>query len=160
MVDLQAKVLTVSDRVSDGTREDTGGAAIISRLGDAGFEVVEHRVIADGVDEVINALTYMAYGFNGVIVTTGGTGFSPRDQTPEGTKRVLDRSAPGMAEAMRSANPLGRLSRNVAGIRGGALILNTPGSPSGAVEMLDAVLDALPHAVELMAGKSVHHPNQ
>ncbi len=160
MVDLQAKVLTVSDRVSDGTREDTGGAALVSQLIDAGFEVVEHRVVADGVNEVINALTYMAYGFNGVIVTTGGTGFSPRDQTPEGTKRVLDRSAPGMAEAMRAANPLGRLSRNVAGIRGRAVILNTPGSPDGAVEMLNAVLDALPHAVELMAGKSVHHPHQ
>jgi molybdenum cofactor synthesis domain-containing protein len=131
----------------------------VERLSSEGFEVVEHRVCSDGVDNVINALTYMAYGFNGVIVTTGGTGFGPRDQTPEATKRIMDRSAPGLAEAMRAVNPLGRLSRNLAGIRGQALILNTPGSPKGAVEMLEAVIDVLPHAVELMAGKPSHHPD-
>jgi molybdenum cofactor synthesis domain-containing protein len=100
----------------------------------------------------------MAYGFNGVIVTTGGTGFGPRDLTPEATKRILDRTAPGMAEAMRAVNPLGRLSRNIAGIRGASLILNTPGSPAGAVEMLDAVLDVVPHALNLMSGLSGGHP--
>ncbi|MFV0316343.1 MAG: molybdenum cofactor biosynthesis protein B [Microthrixaceae bacterium] len=155
-VECVAKVLTVSDGVAAGTREDTGGPAVVDFLTAAGFEVVEHRVIADGVNEVANALTYMAYGFNGLIVTTGGTGFGPRDVTPEATKRVLDRSAPGLAEAMRAVNPLGRLSRNVAGIRGRALILNTPGSPKGAVEMLDAVADVLPHAVELLAGHTDH----
>lgn len=156
-VKLTAKVLTVSDGVAAGSREDTGGAAVCDRLADADFEVVEHRVIADGVDEVANVLTYMAYGFTGLVVTTGGTGFGPRDVTPEATKRVLDRSAPGLAEAMRAVNPLGRLSRNIAGIRGRALILNTPGSPAGAVEMLDAVLDVLPHAIELMAGVTGDH---
>ncbi len=154
-----AKVLTVSDGVAAGTREDTGGPAVVDYLGSKGFEVVEHRVMADGVNEIANALTYMAYGFNGVIVTTGGTGFGPRDVTPEATKRVLDRSAPGLSEAMRAVNPLGRLSRNVAGIRGRALILNTPGSPAGAVEMLDAVVDVLPHAVELMGGATGDHPH-
>lgn len=157
-MELQAKVLTVSDGVNAGTREDTGGTSLAARLTAEGFQVVEHRVCADGVDEVINALTYMAYGFQGVIVTTGGTGFGPRDQTPEATKRIMDRSAPGLAEAMRAVNPLGRLSRNLAGIRGQALILNTPGSPTGAVEMLEAVLDVLPHAVELMAGRQSSHP--
>lgn len=155
---LAAKVLTVSDGVDAGTRDDVGGRALVERLGEAGFRVVEHRVTSDDVDEVINALTYMAYRFNGVIVTTGGTGFGPRDLTPEATRRVLDRTAPGMAEAMRSVNPLGRLSRSIAGIRGKSLILNTPGSPRGAVEMLEAVIDVLPHAVELMAGTSSEHP--
>lgn len=158
-VQLTAKVLTVSDGVAAGSRQDTGGEAVRERLGDAGFTVVEHRVIPDGVNEVANALTYLAYGYNGLVVTTGGTGFGPRDVTPEATKRVLDRSAPGLAEAMRAVNPLGRLSRNIAGIRGRALILNTPGSPKGAVEMLEAVLDVLPHAIELMAGVTDKHPS-
>lgn len=157
-VKLSAKVLTVSDGVAAGAREDTGGAAVRDRLAEAGYDVVEHRVISDGVNEVANALTYMAYGFNGLVVTTGGTGFGPRDVTPEATKRILDRTAPGLAEAMRAVHPLGRLSRNIAGTRGRALILNTPGSPTGAVEMLDAVIDVLPHAIELMAGVSSRHP--
>ena len=153
-----AKVLTVSDGVAAGTREDSGGQAVVDRLREAGFNVVEHRVSSDGINEVANTLTYLAYGFNGVIVTTGGTGFGPRDLTPEATKRILDRSAPGLAEAMRAVNPLGRLSRSIAGTRGRALILNTPGSPKGAVEMLEAVIDVLPHAVELMAGEPSEHP--
>jgi molybdenum cofactor synthesis domain-containing protein len=155
---LQAKVLTVSDSVDAGTREDVTGGAVIARLGDVGFDVIEHRVVADSVEEVANALSYMAYGFNGLIVTTGGTGFAPRDVTPEGTTRILDRPAPGLAEAMRAVNPLGRLSRCTAGIRGAALIVNTPGSTSGALEMLDAVLDVVPHAVELLAGGPAGHP--
>ena len=153
-----AKVLTVSDGVVAGVREDRSGVLLVERLDAEGFEVIEHRVVSDGVEEVSNALSYMAYGFNGLIVTTGGTGFGPRDLTPEATKRILDRSAPGMAEAMRAVNPLGRLSRNIAGIRGASLILNTPGSPAGAVEMLEAVLDVVPHAIALMAGSSGGHP--
>lgn len=155
---LQAKVLTVSDGVAAGTREDTGGKALADRLTEVGFKVVERRVSSDGVNEVANTLTYLAYGFNGVIVTTGGTGFGPRDLTPEATKRVLDRTALGLAEAMRAVNPLGRLSRGVAGTRGRSVILNTPGSPKGAVEMLDTVLDVLPHVIELMAGAAGEHP--
>ncbi|MBU6216014.1 MAG: MogA/MoaB family molybdenum cofactor biosynthesis protein [Acidobacteria bacterium] len=154
---LQAKVLTVSDSVDAGTREDLTGAALVERLDQVGFEVIEHRVVSDSVEEVANALSYMAYGFNGVIVTTGGTGFAPRDVTPEGTTRILDRPAPGLAEAMRAVNPLGRLSRSTAGIRGAALIINTPGSTSGALEMLDAVLDVIPHAIELMSGQHGSH---
>ena len=155
---LQAKVLTVSDGVIAGTRQHASGPALVARLTDAGFEVIEHRVCSDGAEQVANALSHMAYFFNGVIVTSGGTGFGPRDKTPEGTRRVLDRRAPGLAEAMRAANPLGRLSRGVAGTRGRALILNTAGSPSGAVEMLDAVLDVVPHALALMAGGAAPHP--
>ncbi len=154
----QAKVLTVSDGVVAGVREDRSGAALVELLEQRGFEVIEHRVVSDGVDGVSNALSYMAYGFNGLVVTTGGTGFGIRDLTPEATKRILDRSAPGLAEAMRAVNPLGRLSRGIAGIRGAALVLNTPGSTAGAVEMLDAVLDVVPHALDLLGGASGGHP--
>ena len=93
-------------------------------------------MIADGADAVAAALTEMTDGFAGLIVTTGGTGFAPRDQTPEGTRAVVEREAPGLAEAMRLVSPLGRLSRGIAGIRGGAIICNTPGSPKGCVEQL------------------------
>jgi molybdopterin biosynthesis enzyme MoaB len=100
----------------------------------------------------------MARDFAGVIVTTGGTGFSPRDLTPEATLMVLEREAPGLAEAMRLTNPLGRLSRARAGTIGTALVINTPGSPGGALEYLESVLDVLAHALELLAGHSEHHP--
>lgn len=149
---LAAKVLTVSDGVVAGTREDHSGAVLVERLREAGFEVVEHRVVADGRQSVGEAVVTMAEEFNGLIISTGGTGFGPRDLTPEGTRVVLDREAPGLAEAMRAVNPLGRLSRAVAGTRGRALIINTPGSPGGAVESLEAVLEVIPHAIRLLAG--------
>lgn len=152
----RAKVLTVSDGVVAGTREDRSGDALVDRLTAAGFEIVDRRVVADGVEPVAEALREQAAGFEGLIVTTGGTGFGPRDLTPEGTKAVLDREAPGLAEAMRLANPLGRLSRATAGAVGTALVLNTPGSTTGAVECLDAVLDVVPHALELLAGGRPH----
>jgi molybdopterin adenylyltransferase len=153
---MRAKVLTVSDGVVDGTREDKSGAALSERLSSAGFDVVEKAVVADGVESVMFALRRMAEGFSGLIVTTGGTGFGPRDHTPEGTRAVLDREAPGLAEAMRLVSPLGRLSRAIAGTSGNTLILNTPGSTTGSVECLDAVLDALPHALDLLAGGHPH----
>jgi molybdopterin adenylyltransferase len=154
---LQAKVLTVSDGVKSGTREDRGGEGLVARLTAEGYEVVAHEVTADGREVVGEALVEMAEGFAGLIVTTGGTGFGPRDLTPEGTSVVVDRDAPGLAEAMRQVSPLGRLSRAVAGTRGQALILNTPGSPAGAVECLEAVLDVLPHVLRLLSGEPTHH---
>lgn len=156
-MDLHAKVLTVSDGVVAGTRDDRSGAALADALAAAGFAVVDRRVCADGADEVAAALTAMADGFTGLLVTTGGTGFAPRDQTPEGTKRVIERDAPGLAEAMRLTNALGRLSRAVAGTRGTCLILNTPGSTAGAVECFQAVADTVPHALALLAGEPTHH---
>ncbi|CAN5709017.1 MogA/MoaB family molybdenum cofactor biosynthesis protein [soil metagenome] len=153
---LRAKVLTVSDGVVAGTRDDRSGQVLADRLAAAGFDVVERRVAADGADAVATALRELVTGFAGLVVTTGGTGFGPRDLTPEGTRTVLDREAPGLAEAMRLANPLGRLSRAVAGTRQQALILNTPGSASGAVETLEAVLDVLPHALRLLGGAREH----
>ena len=156
---LQAKVLTVSDGVVGGTRQDRSGAALVERLADAGYEVVAHEVVADGTDSVAAALRRLTDGFAGLVVTTGGTGFGPRDLTPEGTAAVLDRPAPGLAEAMRLANPdKGRLSRGAAGTVATAIVLNTPGSTAGAVECLEAVLDVLPHALELLAGQPTEHP--
>ena len=154
---LAAKVLTVSDGVVAGTREDRSGAALDERLRAEGYTVAERRVVADGADNVAAALREMADGFAGLIVTTGGTGFGPRDLTPEGTRAVIDREAPGLAEAMRLVNPLGRLSRGIAGTIGTALVLNTPGSPKGAVECLDDVLDIVPHALRLLADTPTEH---
>ncbi len=155
----RAKVITVSDGVVAGTREDRSGAAVAARLAEEGWHVVERVVVADGVDAVAGALRDAAAGFSGVLVTTGGTGFAPRDLTPEGTRSVLDREAPGLAEAMRAANPAkGRLSRGVAGTVGGCIVVNTPGSTTGAVESVDAVLDVLPHALALLAEEPTRHP--
>jgi molybdopterin adenylyltransferase len=151
-----AKVLTVSDGVVAGTREDKSGGALAARLAEAGFDVVDRLVCPDGIESVAEALRDLADGFAGLIVTTGGTGFGPRDLTPEATRVVLDREAPGLAEAMRLANPLGRLSRATAGTRGQALVLNTPGSSTGAVESFDAVLDVVPHALDLLQGGRPH----
>jgi molybdopterin adenylyltransferase len=151
-----AKVITVSDGVAAGVREDRSGAALVDRLKEAGFDVVDQRVIADGAVEVASALRSAIDGYTGLVVTTGGTGFGPRDLTPEGTRAVIGREAPGLAEAMRLANPLGRLSRAVAGVAGSALILNVPGSTKGAVECLDAVLDVVPHALALLRGDQPH----
>lgn len=153
---LAAKVLTVSDGVAHGDRDDRSGRALVERLGTEGFDVADHQVCPDGDNEVAAALTGLTDGFAGFVVTTGGTGFGPRDLTPEGAAKVLERDAPGLAEAMRLANPLGRLSRAVAGTRGQALVLTTPGSTSGAVECLEAVLDVLPHALRLLAGHREH----
>ncbi len=153
---LAAKVLTVSDGVAARTREDAAGPALAARLEAAGFAVAARDVVADDTAAIAAALTEMARDFFGLIVTTGGTGFGPRDTTPEATHLVIERAAPGLAEAMRRADPLGRLSRGVAGTVGETLVLNVPGSPAGAVEHLEAVLDVLPHALELLAGGRPH----
>jgi len=156
-LNLLAKVLTVSDGVIAGTREDKSGAALVERLAAAGYEVVDRRAVADGVDSVAGVLRELTEGFAGLVVTTGGTGFAPRDLTPEGTRTVFDREAPGLAEAMRLVSPKGRLSRGVAGTAGRAIVLNTPGSQAGAVECLDAVVDVLQHALALLAEEPTEH---
>lgn len=157
---LQAKVLTVSDGVVAGTRDDASGRALVERLTTSGYEVVTHEVTPDGVEAVAGALRRLTTDFAGLVVTTGGTGFGPRDLTPEGTRQVLDREAPGLAEAMRhvsfGVNPHGMLSRGVCGAVGAALVCNLPGSSKGALECLEAVLPALPHALDLLAGGRPH----
>ncbi len=153
-----AKVLVVSDSLARGEREDLAGPALRSRLEAAGLAVVEVRAVPDGASWVEGALRALSGGFTGLIVTTGGTGFSPRDQTPEGTLAALEREAPGLAEAMRLASPLGRLSRARAGTLGRALVLNLPGSPRGALECLEAVIEVVPHALDLLGGGDAPHP--
>lgn len=158
---LLAKVLTVSDGVAEGVRDDTSGRALVECLAGHGFDVVEHRVSADGIDSVAGALRELTDGFTGLVVTTGGTGFGPRDLTPEGTRAVVDREAPGLAEAMRRASDVdgrgfGMLSRGVCGTIDAALVCNLPGSSSGAVECLEEVLPIVPHALELLGGGRPH----
>jgi len=160
-VTLTAKVLTVSDGVADGSREDKSGTALVARLLDAGYDIAAHEVTRDGRDAVAGTLRTMTAGFAGLVVTTGGTGFGPRDLTPEGTRAVIEREAPGLAEAMRRVSDrgdraFGMLSRGVCGAAGQALVCNLPGSSGGAVECLEAVLPALPHALELLAGEHPH----
>lgn len=155
-MELLAKVITVSDGVVAGTREDRSGEGLVVLLASAGYDVIDRAVVADGVESVAEAVRAACAGFAGLVVTTGGTGFGPRDLTPEGTRAAIDREAPGLAEAMRLVSPLGRLSRAAAGTLGTALVVNTPGSTTGSVECLGAVLDVLPHALELLAGEHPH----
>ena len=154
---LAAKVLTVSDGVIAGTRQDGSGDALVEMLTGEGYDIADRWAVEDGVEPVRDAMLDMSEGFAGLIVTTGGTGFGPRDLTPEGTAAVLERRASGLAEASRLVSPFGRLSRAIAGTRGTALIVNLPGSPKGSVECLEAVLDVIPHALRLLADQPTEH---
>ena len=158
---MNAKVLTVSDGVAEGVREDKSGTALVEALNAAGYDVVAHEITADGTDNVAAALTRLTDGFAGLVVTTGGTGFGPRDLTPEGTRAVIEREAPGIVEAIRRASDesgkgFGMLSRAVSGTRGAALIVNLPGSSNGAREGLEIVLQVASHALDLLAGGRPH----
>ncbi len=157
---MRAAVITVSDRASRGETEDRSGPAVAAALGELGFEDVTVTVVPDGVDSVSDALTSLV-GTVGLIATTGGTGFAARDLTPEATSLVIDRVAPGLAEAMRAVtfgvNPHGMLSRGVCGIAGTTLIINLPGSVKGATESLEAVAGALRHGVELLIAPGSDH---
>lgn len=155
-MDLVAKVLTVSDSVHAGTRPDRSGPSLRSYLVDNGFVVPVVEVVPDGLGPVSEALRRLAGQFLGLLVTTGGTGFSPSDSTPEATRAVVERQAPGLAEAMRASSALGPLSRGVAGTLGACLIVNLPGSPNGALESLGAIIDVVPHALELLGGGRPH----
>ncbi len=148
-------ILTLSDRSSRGERADASGPALANRIQAEGWSVVRREVLPDELSAIRDLLISWAdSGELDVILTTGGTGFSPRDVTPEATRAVIEREAPGIAEAMRAASlkitPHAMLSRVLAGIRKKTLIINLPGSPKGAVENLQVVTAVLPHAVQLL----------
>jgi molybdopterin adenylyltransferase len=154
-----AAVLTISDSSHQGRREDLSGPAIVSELKSAGFDVVRTTVVPDE-QELIRKLLIECSQIARLVVTVGGTGIALRDVTPEATMSVVERVVPGIAERMRAEGalktPLAALSRGVCGVRGQALILNLPGSPKAAVESLQAVLNVLPHALELLGGNTSH----
>ena len=155
-----AAVITVSDGVAEGVRADAAGPAVAAVLMEAGFEVAR-RVVPDEPGAIRAAIQELA-GQAALVVTAGGTGLGSRDVTPEATREVIDREVPGLAESMRAAGrastPMADLSRGLAGAVGRSLVLNLPGSERGAVESLEAVLPAIPHAAELLAGRTVHGP--
>ena len=156
---MTAAVLTVSDSAARGERADLSGPATAELLRQHGFEVMFHRVVADEQGEIEDALSRFAELVQ-LVVTTGGTGIAERDVTPEATRAVCSKLIEGIPEKMRSAGlaktPFAILSRGLCGVRGRTLILNLPGSPRGALESLQAVVDILPHAVDLLAGKTGH----
>jgi len=158
VTDRSALVLTASDRTAAGTREDRSGELIGERLRGLGFRI-ERRVVADEQWLIEEALVEGAARHQ-LSVTTGGTGLTPRDVTPQATAAVIDYEVPGLAEAMRAegrrSTPLASLSRAIVGVRGRTLIVNVPGSPRGASESLDAIVDVLPHALETLAGMFEH----
>lgn len=151
-----AKVITVSDRSYRGERMDTAGPMVAEMLCDAGYELTERVIVPDEREEIVDALRAAVQEDIALIVTTGGTGFAPRDITPEATMDVVERAVPGIGEAMRYASlqitPRAILSRATAGIAGHSLIVNLPGSPKAAGENLEAVLGALHHGLEMLRG--------
>jgi molybdenum cofactor synthesis domain-containing protein len=158
---IKAVAITVSDRCARGEAEDVSGAVLVECLQELGAEVVEKIVVSDDFAPLVETLKNQAARENvNLIVTTGGTGFSPRDNTPEATRAVIEREAQGLAEAMRfeslKKTPTAMLSRAVCGIRGECLIVNLPGSPKAVRECFDVIKPVLPHAVALLTGNTKH----
>lgn len=159
---IRAGVVTISDKGYAGEREDVSGALLADLLRGMGAEVVARTIVPDDPERIQQTLIHLADDLGlDVILTTGGTGFTPRDHTPEATRAVLDRETPGLAEMLRwegyRRTPLAVLSRGVAGLRGRTLIINLPGSPRAVQEGMEALAPVLPHAVQMARGEDTEH---
>jgi molybdenum cofactor synthesis domain-containing protein len=159
---MRAAVLVVSDRAAAGTHRDESGPLAEQMLSDWGYSVVRREVVPDERDAIVDRLLhYTDHDRLDVVITSGGTGLAPRDVTPEATREILDREAPGIAEFLRRetsrATPMSALSRGVAGTRGSTLVVNLPGSPKGVREYLELLRPLLPHAVQVLRGESAGH---
>ena len=163
MSDIRAVVITASDACARGEREDASGAALVQLLTDLGAHVVASKILSDDLDPLAQALREFADRDDvNLIVTTGGTGLGPRDNTPEATQQVIQREVPGMAEAIRAeslkSTPMAMISRGVCGVRSGTLIVNLPGSPKAVKETFAVIGPVLSHAIELLSGRTSHNP--
>jgi len=155
---IRAVAITVSDACSSGERADASGETLVQLLTESGAEIVAKEIVSDDLDPLISRLSaYADRDDVNLVITTGGTGFSPRDNTPEATNAVIERAAPGLAEAMRMETlkhtPMAMISRGVCGIRSGALIVNLPGSPRGVRESFAVIAPVLSHAIALLLGQ-------
>ena len=160
-VEIKAIVVTVSDACARGEREDSSGETLVRLLSQMGAQIIAREITADDLEPLADLLRRLADGKKvNLIVTTGGTGFGPRDNTPEATLKVIEREAPGLAEAMRNETlrqtPMAMISRGVCGLRSGTLIVNLPGSPKAVEESFAVIRPVLNHAVALLAGQTGH----
>jgi len=161
MVGIRAVVITVSDACSRGERTDESGAALKQLLADLGAELVDSQILSDDLEPLAQTLREVAdRGDVNLIITTGGTGLGPRDNTPEATLQVIEREAPGIAEAIRAeslkATRMAMLSRGICGVRGSTLIISLPGSPKAVRESFAVIAPVLGHAIDLLAGQTRH----
>ncbi|HET6976042.1 MAG TPA: MogA/MoaB family molybdenum cofactor biosynthesis protein [Pyrinomonadaceae bacterium] len=161
MSGIHAVVITVSDACSRGEREDTSGKTLVQLLSDLGADIIETRILSDDLEPLVQSLYELTERDDvNLIMTTGGTGLGPRDNTPEATQAVIEREAPGISEAIRAESlkvtPMAMLSRGVCGVRSGTLIVNLPGSPKAVKESFAVVAPVLAHALDLIAGRTAH----